>query len=415
MTIETNFMTLKSALILISLSCLSSEFLFAGDVDDRIQFETSKITPAPFSRTQDIEFFAFEKALESGSFDTQAQSLLGAAEEFTKAVFNLRQLKFLRAITRRDEGDVLLAEWKIEGPFAEGLLTLEDTPVFSNYVFRIVDPDLTSQQQFKMLLLNLLVFEKSPIDLPRLKIDMAVDGLLTNGFYGQVSRSATLNSIFRVSGYMRGKDLFLEVQIGKVFTQKYYYPVTPFVPERFPPLTQTVKSWDFWQIRHEIGRELAPRSGIDEYRDTILIDELVRRGLSQEQFIELLQNSEPRLSYRAGLVLGAMERANQKASITRYFEPALAMYERIGTRANSAVDSLFRAATRNCTSQFEPTAMRLMKSSKFEEAALRYLTRCASSEEMLRQIELLSVPDQLADSKKFGLGEIRKRVGKLPQ
>jgi hypothetical protein len=405
-------MTIKTAVAVTALYYLSIGNLLAVDNDDRIRFVTSKTLLAPGSVSEDGEFSTFEKQLDTGSFDPQARVLLGAAEKFTNAIFNFHQLQFLRAITRRDEGDVLLAEWKIEGPIADGRLILKDTPVFSNYIFRITDADLISQKQLGIILLNLLPFEKPPLELSRLQIEMPADGLLSSGFYGQVSRSATLNSIFKVSGYKRGSDLFMTIQIGKTFTQKYYYPIAPFVPERFPPLADSVKLWSFGQIRQEVGRTLTPGSGIDEYRDAILVHELVQRGLSQDQFLELLQNAQSRLGYRAGLVLRAMERAGQKTLITKYFEPALGMYERLGPGAGDAVNSLFRAVARTCTTQFEPSALRLIKNSMFEEGALLYLNRCASSEETLRQMELLPVPSRLIESKKVGLIEIRKRLGK---
>src|SRR5437764_13466980 len=114
-----NRMTIKPALVFTLFCCSLLQSLFAADISDRIRFGLSKISPAPFSETQEIEFSNCEKELEVGSFDPQAQVLLQAAERFTKEIFSLNHLKFVRATTSRDEGDVLRAEWKIEEHFTE--------------------------------------------------------------------------------------------------------------------------------------------------------------------------------------------------------------------------------------------------------------------------------------------------------
>jgi hypothetical protein len=62
-------------------------------------------------------------------------------------------------------------------------------------------------------------------------------------------------------------EWLLRVIVGKTFSARYY-PVPPFIPERFEPLTDLVKTWDFRRIWAEVGANHGRDGGLSEYRAT---------------------------------------------------------------------------------------------------------------------------------------------------
>jgi hypothetical protein len=155
---------------------------------------------------------------------------------------------------------------------------------------------------------------------------------------------------------------------------------------------------------------------MSEVRDGILIKELMRRGLTGDQFVELLVSAAPAKRYsRAAVVLGLLRDAGDNAFLARNLEGALAEYARIGPPAHHAVSLLFNEAARHCLPQFEGLALRELKEGIFAEGALGYLGFCSSSRETLMTIESLSIPDATGDSRRDAVERIRLRISELPR
>src|SRR5690348_12380807 len=83
-------------------------------------------------------FRASEDQLAKGVFDPRADSLLRAAETFTRAIFIFPGVAFQKAVTYKNGSvDIMLAEWNVEGPSVKGSVILKDTPIHSIYEFRL--------------------------------------------------------------------------------------------------------------------------------------------------------------------------------------------------------------------------------------------------------------------------------------
>ena len=102
----------------------------------------------------------------------------------------------------------------------------------------------------------------------------------------------------------------------------------------------------FAQVRGEVGRQVKPFDGGPDYtsdRDQALIAELVRRGLSEAQVIELLTDVQPTpdaYNLRLGAVIQGFRDAGTTSFVSRSFLPALREYERIGPVASKSVATL---------------------------------------------------------------------------
>lgn len=409
-----NLMTYSIRMTAILLVCLPLCDLHAFE-ESRVRFQESKGGAMLHDRRPAVLFHACERELIDGLFDPAAETLLAAAETFTKSVFSAPSLRFTKAITRRDAGDILVAEWNIDEPNAKGSLILKDTSVISLYELHLLSGNINSRDELTTFLSKLLMWSKPPVDTGSITIALPANTSGVGEFSGTFTTPPVSTPVIRdvyMAGVKDGKEWYMTLQVGKDFTESYY-PVPPFVPERFPPLNELIQSWSFGRIWSEVGKrfDLQVYMDFSEYRDVILITELARRGLSEEQVVELLTNTEgSNLHTRARVVLDALRRSGKEASVNRYFDPALEMYEKIGPSAHAAVDTLFHNAARTCTPKVEAHALRLLKSGIFQEAALLYIGACSTSQETMGAIETLSVPDNLVQPKESVLQGIRRRA-----
>lgn len=412
--------TASGWVLLFAMSALASLPIYAAD---RVQFQTSGDL-APDEKTRpDVLFHAAQVDSAVGFFDPHAEELLRSAERFTKDVFRLPTLKFIRAITYTNgAGDNMLVEWSFDEPFGSGFVFLRDEPFISQYQMRLNGISLLSAEELSLFLTALVIWEKPPVSLGGTTVYLPSSYSKVGIFWAQppppFSEVALIHD-FNVLGIHSNQDTYLTVQVGKSFT-KSYYPVPPFVPERFPSLNELVRLWDSRRIWDEIGKPTEPSARYDltEVRDSILITELAGRGLSKDEFVNLLRNGpSARLYSRASTVFQSLEKAGQGAEVGRYFEPMLDMYRAIGSPAAAAVNELFRVLVKrtDCTVPFEGRALRLLSEGVFQEGAMTYLRNCSTSMAAIHGIETASVPDTLLPLKELSLRSVRNRLGKNEQ
>lgn len=392
-------------------------------------------------------FRAAEANVSAGGFDPAADTLLTAAQGFTKGVFNVPSLQLRRAVTQRvptgaQRGDVLIAEWSFEEPFGSGWIVLTDTPYYSTYAFRTRGCRIRTQADLTAFLRSALVWGNSPV-LPNLEAAPASSGVSVGGvsadpfffitlpagsgpitfFSGSPSGSPRWAlspylhvADFEIDGLLEGEEWFFTFGVGKSYTQGLY-PVRARIPERFPPLGDLAKSWSFAQVRGEVGRQVKPFVGGADYtadRDQILIAELVRRGLSEAQVLDLLTDVQPTpdaYDRRLAAVDEAFQDAGAAPFIGRFFMPAFRAYQRIGPAATKSVAHLFGlASVPSCQVDVEALALDLLKRGEFIEGPFAYLGSCSTSREALAALQTVSLPAELEWRRQFEVDNIRSRV-----
>jgi hypothetical protein len=231
---------------------------------------------------------------------------------------------------------------------------------------------------------------------------------------------------FNVSGRATEGHLFLGFGVGKLFTQGVY-PVGPFIPERFPNLNDLAALWDERRIVSEIGkpndrdfngnpvllRGVHRCGGFTDARDTVLITELARKGLSEAILGKLLTDVEPaRLECRAGIVFQALRNTGKDSDFDRFFPAIVSSYEAKGPDADGGITAVFRELNvrEQCSVEFEKAALRLLRKGIGQSPALFYLGRCANSEESMELIDATSVPETLIQYKQSALLQIQNRL-----
>ncbi len=290
----------------LSASCaFADDFAVAFREDGQIFFENPPET----------QFNAAERQLSEGSYDSLADLILKAAQGFTQVAFETPSLQFQRAVTSREAiGDVLLAEWTIQEPYGKGSVVLRDTPNYSTYSLRLDGTNIVSRADLTEFLSGLLVWDAKPGKKPlgitpkNLEIRMNADCPEITSF--QVVSLAPMRQFdlplpIRIDATEVGDAWFVTVEIFKRSVAPYY-PVAPFVQERFPPLLELVKTWSISKILGEVGKPTGtiPQGyGQFEERDRILVAELANRPeFTKDDTLRLLDVSANALETRLDVV-----------------------------------------------------------------------------------------------------------------
>jgi hypothetical protein len=369
----------------------------------------------------ETEYLENEKRVRSGVFDQRAGTILNAAQAYTKAVFAFRglELRNTATYTQRFSGkdqcdansDTLMVEWAVNGDAGAGTLILADDPMVSTYTLRISRAAILSIDDLTSFLAGVLVAAKPPLRLVLTDIDFALPpppGI--SAFLGRTFRSSvpSINDV-EVQGSVREGYCYLLVQVGKGLTRDSY-PMPPFIPERFPPLADQVGSWSFERIRSEVGK-----GGCFDERNLVLLTELAKRGLTTEQFVDILVNTETTdphgLAILASAALRALSAVGKAAALEGYMGPALDAYYRMGPHGEEAAAELFRTARWKCSPAFERIAVK-HASGPFPAGPIAYLDMCSTSKESLETLEQVSLPSGLDALRDHAVRSISKRVAK---
>ena len=340
----------------------------------------------------------YASALEStatGAYDPAADKLLVAADKYTRDVFPVPSLRRETAATHRGNGDVLQVWWKFDESFGKGDLVLIDDPFDSNYWFRFSAPLTPTSSDLVKKILGLITWGTPQLYLRPREIFLPAVGAAQDHFLVVNHLSPYSNSKlhFEMTGFEDRGVWLIKVSIGKPLVRDNY-PVRALIPERFPPLDELVRTWSFRRIWNEVGATYAKDGDLSEHRDRMLIDELVDRGLTTDEIVELMINTDPsNLPMRAHDVLAPLrEHGKAKAVVPAIFAPVLKFYERTGPRAASAAEALFHEASRNCGGEaMESAALRVLAAGLFVDGPLRYLSNCSASQETLDRLERITV------------------------
>lgn len=217
---------------------------------------------------------------------------------------------------------------------------------------------------------------------------------------------------YDLGGVAVGNEWYVRLRLGKSHTTGFY-PVPPFVPERFPALTDLVKTWTGAQIRAELGKPVGPSKDdiVPGPRNVILMTELARRGLTTEEVVDLVLSARPAAATGwVGEVLTALRAAGNQTPVSSFIGPAMEMYRRIGSQADRAVEALFDHAKRACAPASEQEAIKALREGAFVQGPRTYLAVCASSEEALAAVAASPDTKRNPRDKEGAIESIRQRI-----
>ena len=380
--------------------------------DDNIKLRVMNGLAGPDPARAGDTHFEWRKQIRAGTFDSLADAVLSGAESFTKTIFGFEELKFVKAVTYTDaSGDNMMAEWEADSGRTN--LILRDIPNFSEYDIRTGPRVLHDAAELSAFLARILVTQKEPLHLKMYEFEVYVPSQTPAivAFHGETIARSSISEVANVfiEGATDGKAWYVKVTLPKTYT-RLFYPVPPYIPERFPPLLERLKTWSFDHILSEVGRPSNPPV-FTVYRDGYLLAELARRGLSDVQVGDLLVDpSAWDLGERARVVLSALKKAGKDDPASRYYKVALDRYRQVGAAAEDAVAVFFADRATNCSPESETAATDALKDGAFFEGPLLYLSRCSASPETTRMLSGLSVPERFAQRKEGALSNMRQRL-----
>jgi hypothetical protein len=357
-------------------------------------------------------FKAIEAHLANEPFDPEVGYLLQAADAFTKALFHLSGAKLNRSATYRGpDGDCVVASWKLGEP--PNTLLVNDTPYQSIYSFRLGGARRVTADGLISFLQELIVFQEPPLKLSpgEFSIDAGPVSSTVLYFGGRTSTRSPYALVrdLNISGGTDGRDWYISMIVPKVYARAYY-PEPLLIPERFPPLSGLLKTWSFDHIWSEVGvyGESPLAHMWARERNSMLTAELVRRGLSEQQFVELLVPSDvTSMRTRLGEVWSGFSDAHAEGLYARYGVAALRRYAQIGPKAEEPAESYFIG---DCSPEFDWLAKATLKEHLYWTGPIRYISRCSNATEDLHLLETLTVPDRASESWEFAVGQMRRRL-----
>jgi hypothetical protein len=373
--------------------------------NDAVRILTTGQTISPTALFKDAE-----RRLAAGSFDTGAASLLKPADAFTKALIQVPDAVIDRYATYHGlDGDCLIVSWKFAAPAK--MLILDDTPYQSIYLFRLPGARHLSAEDLLSFLKKVIAFEAPPLHLNPLGLTLSAGPASSTILFFSaeyVRSSYDLRNIF-VSGGTDGLGWYLAVTVPKQEARSFYPPPL-LIPERFPPLSELLKTWSLEHIWSEVGAHAnTPLSELlANQRNHMLVAELARRGLSEQQFVDLLVSKDvASLRGRLTEVWWGFSEAHAENTYARYGAAALHSYARIGSRAEESADAYFAGA---CSPEFDSLAKVTLRERLYWTGPIDYISRCSNSLEDLRLLEGLDVPDRAQDPWRFSVASMRRRL-----
>jgi len=385
-----------------------------GHIGPQSDFQVvGKLTTAEEQKPA-AEFRAIQERVNGAAYDPQADAILSAAEASTKSAFAFSQMVRRRAATYRTtfsgfmpwicgpKGDTLIVEWQVFGSLGNGTLLLEDEPCVSIYALRIGHIQVDSRAAINAVLEGIF----GPQD-PFTRATVSVDFMppATRWLASRLMTSST-DGLANVDykAVITAEDTFLVLTLG---TGGYdnSYPVPPFIPERFAPLGEQVKTWDVARLWAELNH------GELEHRGLLLLTEIFRRGGSGADFLRALDpgGDHVGLSARATVATWALVRAGKQNALPTYLDAALQRYEGVGPEAEQAASRLFWDPEKRCLPAVQEIAIRHLNG-PFPAGPLGYLGRCSASADILVKLERMAVPDKYSIDRDSAIRAIRSRL-----
>jgi hypothetical protein len=359
------------------------------------------------SERNDEGYSKLSHELEGGSFDPAASELLRATTNFTKGAFRLPSLRLESAITKRtdEEGDLIFVKWSFSEAIGAGSVVLKDSPYYFLYSFHVTRSRLSSENELDAFLRSLVAWGGKPVyfttEAKSVRIPSAGG---VSPFYLSIPGSQSPYAAgFSIDGISYEHDTFLSIFMGKQIAGDIY--PTKWIPERFPPLSELVRNWTLSQIQNEIGK--GRRGFPSEERDRVLFREIVRRGVDQEQLLDMLKEG------KFNWLFEELREAGHTDLVASSFKTMVDLYRRKLILAGPVEFAVFMLRS-SCAVPDEGDVTLLVRDDILRFGGLVYLHDCGKSRETLDDLKEVDVPETFATQKAATIAAIGDRLPKLP-
>lgn len=317
-----------------------------------------------------------------------------------------------------DEGDVLVANWHNAGSADLGIrqIWMWDTPEHNWFVIKADAAAFASASSAERSLHHVL---KWNFMLPSL---LQVDARYTSSpgpafLTGQaLLPSADLGREYSLAGIWDNSEAYLVIRVGKAMFLRLYPEGGAYVPERFPPLKEVVRSWSKEQILSEVGKTWRLRGPIANHytRDAILISAAADRGLAAIDLYALLLSMDApgptAWEQRTWLVMRSLAQSRQLEHNRNAIEDITLRLARMESSGPLTLQAVFSVLRDSSDSDYGELALRCLATGIYADAPLKYLMERAGSEDAYVRVKQAVVPQASRALQRAVLGRIRIRI-----
>ena len=302
----------------------------------------------------------------------EEQDVVSAVTGIYRGLFQPELRSAPRIVTLTDKGqDILAARWTSgdsQAPFSE--MIVWDTPNQTTFIFRLPRDSWSSDAQIRSSFEHLLLPPAADGRTPPAKgvtVNIAKDAY-TRRWVG--AGGLLINYLPRQFdvGYLNWFDLWQSAgasYFAAGFSQ-YATPGYPWnmrsIPERFPPLESRVGNWTTQRILDELG----PGGFFAGFRDSILAEELMRRPVTDDELLAVLNR---RKSDASGVLLRVIVQEHQVAR----FAGAIGKYLQ-GDRGCGKCNEAFDILKRSYEVNFTDVALEVLRRGPVRHAPFAYVS-----------------------------------------
>lgn len=310
-----------------------------------------------------------------------------------------------------DGQDVLMAIWKShDGSSDFRSVTVWDEPEFNLFLFEVDSAALDSQDAIRNLWQELFQLAAPPLNISAIDFRM----LSTKNSTGTVGmgwvahqrnprRADAKGYDLFLAGYRTSSKAYLCVWVGKKLVPGIFDPSTAFVPERFPPLSERLKSMSTSTLLREF------RSGPE--RDSIVADEILSRKLNEEEFNQIFDTPPDGEQARAYIVFGEIVRLNRTQPLQREIKNLFSKYVQQGESRSGVISAILQSLRGTSQIDFSEEALRLISQNVAVKASISYLEFRGNTMEIADKLLAMPVSKPLERQKTIAVREILKRAG----
>jgi hypothetical protein len=311
--------------------------------------------------------------------------------------------------------DIMTSAWNTDSPGVRKIWVL-DEPEYNTFVLECEPVPTSSGDSVKSLIGTFIKpDEESFVRLARFEVGFShIAKRLVAGGYGSISPPYPNGGEIHVFVVRSPGVVLLMLQAGK---RLFRYPEeAAYVPERFPPLSSRISVWSQAKLISEVGKMTAQPSPIRYFsnRDEILIQEIVNRGITDQQ-IETLMSPPAEYDEAYGRrVTAVMKGVIESKQLERHrlaIENATLKIGAVRRDDNRyALESIFRALRDQVQEDYTDLALSCLKICQLQFGPMLYLEGRASTQAAIRAIEQADLPASQEGLRMSVLKEARKRI-----
>jgi hypothetical protein len=235
----------------------------------------------------------------------------------------------------------------------------------------------------------------------------------TKSLSGYGLSTSAIRRRFDFLSFLIGNQNYLVWRCDKTYFQNVFSPETNYLPERFPPLAERLRTHSTAELLSMLpGAGEAPYSPSSR-RNDVIARELLQRGISTDEFTRMLlpvRASNNRIRRRAESIARAIVNSPKTSAFEVSARSVLAGLDPASARSEAAVDGILSELRRNTQVDLTMTmtACLLLRQKRFIRPVLSYLGLRGHTKEDFDCVKSADIGPEFETDKQFALMQIQQ-------